>query len=60
MPLRILLAAAAKPRLRVVAKKRVTVSVPCATACTVQATLVRRGRTLASERTTLVKKIRTR
>jgi hypothetical protein len=46
-------AAAAKPRLKVVAKRRVTVSVPCATACTVRAKLVRRGRTIASKRTTL-------
>jgi WD40-like Beta Propeller Repeat len=35
------------------AKRRVTLSVPCATACTVRAKLVRRGRTIASKRKTL-------
>jgi hypothetical protein len=45
-------AAPAKPRIKV-AKRRVTVAVPCATACTVKAKLVRRGRTIASKRTTL-------
>jgi WD40 repeat protein len=45
--------AAAKPRLKVRAKKRrVTLSVPCATACVVQAKLVRRGKTIASKRIT--------
>jgi WD40-like Beta Propeller Repeat len=34
-------------------RKRVTVSVPCATACTVRAKLLRRGRTIASKRATL-------
>jgi hypothetical protein len=46
--------AAAKPKLAVRAKKRrVTLSVPCVTACIVQAKLVRRGRTIARKRTTL-------
>jgi hypothetical protein len=46
--------APAKPRLSVRAKKRkVTVSVPCSTACVVQAKLVRRGKTIAKKRTTL-------
>ena len=46
--------AASKPKLSVRAKKRkVTLSVPCATACTVQAKLVKRGRTIAKKRTTL-------
>jgi hypothetical protein len=45
--------AAAKPRLKVVAKRRVTLSVACPTACIVNAKLVRRGRTIASKRTTL-------
>jgi hypothetical protein len=43
-----------KPKLTVRAKKRkVTLSVPCATACIVQAKLVRRDRTIAKKRTTL-------
>jgi hypothetical protein len=46
--------AAAKPKLTVRAKKRkVTLSAPCATACIVQAKLVKRGRTIAKKRTTL-------
>jgi hypothetical protein len=46
--------AAAKPSLDARAtKRRVTLSVPCATACIVRAKLVRRGRTIASKRTTL-------
>lgn len=46
--------AAAKPKLAARAKKRkVTLSVPCATACIVQAKLVRRGKTIAKKRTTL-------
>ena len=44
--------AAAKMKLRA-AKRRVSLSVPCATACTVRAKLVRRGRTIASKRKTL-------
>jgi Tol biopolymer transport system component len=35
------------------ARGRITVSVPCATACSVRAKLVRRGRTIASKRVTL-------
>lgn len=46
--------AAAKPRLSAKpSRKRVNVSVPCATACTVQAKLIRRGKTIARKRTTL-------
>jgi hypothetical protein len=47
--------AASKPAMKVVAKRRVTVSVRCASACTVRAKLVRRGRTIASKRTKLRK-----
>jgi hypothetical protein len=43
----------AKPRLKVrAAKRKVTLSVTCATACVVRAKLVRRGRTIASKRIT--------
>ncbi len=46
--------AAAKPKLNAKAsRKRVTVSVPCATACIVQAKLIKRGKTIAKKRTTL-------
>ena len=46
--------AAAKPKLTAKAsRKRVTVSVPCATACIVQAKLIKRGKTIAKKRTTL-------
>jgi hypothetical protein len=45
--------AATKPTLKVrSAKRKVTLSVPCATACIVQAKLVRRGRTIAARRIT--------
>lgn len=46
-------AAPAKPRVKVVAKRRVMLSVGCPTACVVKAKLLRRGRTVASKRTTL-------
>ena len=46
--------AAAKPKLGAKAsRKRVAVSVPCASACIVQARLIRRGKTIANKRTTL-------
>jgi WD40-like Beta Propeller Repeat len=46
--------AAAKPKLSAKAsRKRVTISVPCATACVVRAKLVKRGKTIAKKRTTL-------
>lgn len=46
--------AAAKPRLNARAtKRRVTLSVPCATACIVRAKVVRRGRTIDSKRAAL-------
>jgi hypothetical protein len=47
-------AAPAKPHLKAAAtKKRVKVSVPCATACVVQAKLLSKGRKVASRRATL-------
>jgi Tol biopolymer transport system component len=46
--------AAARPKLSAKAsRKRIKVSVPCATACVVRAKLVRRGQTIAKKRTTL-------
>jgi hypothetical protein len=46
--------APAKPVLKAAAtKKRVKLSVPCASACTVQAKLIHKGRRVASRRTTL-------
>ncbi len=45
--------AAVKPTLKVrTARRKVTLSVPCATACIVQAKLVRGGRTIAAKRIT--------
>jgi hypothetical protein len=47
-------AAPARPVMKARATRgRITVSVPCATACSVRAKLVRRGRTIASKRVTL-------
>ena len=46
--------APARPALKATAtKKRVKLSIPCAAACTVDAKLLRRGRRIASRRTTL-------